>query len=69
MWPFTRKRVLPAIPPHRDTPVITPSKTGEKINTPVIEVVEHDVSAFTNTGIHKAWEKGKIPGESDPPAS
>jgi hypothetical protein len=50
-WPWSKKPAPVAIPPYVP-PVREPAKPEE---TMVVE--EHDTSAMTQTGVHKAWKR------------
>lgn len=58
-WPRRKKKPPLAIPPYVP-PVREPTPKPEE----TIMVEEHDTSAMTQTGVHKAWKRlsrGKTP--------
>jgi hypothetical protein len=61
-WPpWSKRDTRPAIPKHvPPAPLIEPRAKPD----PGIEVIEHDVSKLTETGVHKAWRRG---AGKDPP--
>jgi hypothetical protein len=51
-WPWQRRQPPPRIPPY---PV--PVQQQHRPKEPAIVVEEHDTSAMTQTGVHKAWRR------------
>jgi hypothetical protein len=51
-WPWRKRAPLPTIPPYQ-VPVSKTPKTKDE----GIKVEEHDTSAMTQTGVHKAWKR------------
>jgi hypothetical protein len=53
-WPWTKRPVLPAIPP---SPYQVPVSNRETPKESGIVVDEHDTSQMTQTGVFKAWKR------------
>jgi hypothetical protein len=50
-WPWSKKKPPPAIPPY-----VPPVREGTPKPEEIV-VEEHDTSAMTQTGVHKAWKR------------
>jgi hypothetical protein len=54
-WPWSKPK-RPEIPPYRvPEPVVLPAELPKKDDG--LKVEEHDTSAMTQTGVHKAWKR------------
>lgn len=51
-WPWARRPPPPTIPPYR---VPVRSATPKRDEGVIVE--EHDTSAMTQTGVHRAWKR------------
>jgi hypothetical protein len=54
-WLFRRRAKRPDIPPYQPPPVIVREQAAPKDEGLIVE--EHDTSAMTQTGVHRAWRK------------